>query len=102
MENRPGNDCGTDCELLIAQFRLKLKKVRKTTRPIRYDLNQIPYDYTVAVTNRFKVLDLVDWVPEELWTEIHNIVEEVATISIPKKKKCEKRKRKQQEGKVVV
>ena len=73
-KTRPGADCGSDHELLIAKFRLKLKKVRKTTRPFRYDLNQIPYDYTVEVTNRFKVLDLVDWVPEELWTEIHNIV----------------------------
>ena len=92
MENRPGNDCGAYCELLIAKFRLKLKKVRETTRPFRYDLNQIPYDYTVGVKNRFKVLDLVDWVPEELWTEIHNIVEEVVTISIPKKKKFKKAK----------
>ena len=92
MENRPGNDCGANCELPIAKFRLKLKKVRKTTRPFRYDLNQIPYDYTVEVTNRFKVLDLVDWVPEELWTEIHKIVKEVVTISIPKKKKFKKAK----------
>ena len=56
MENRPGNDCGAYCELLIAKFRLKLKKVRETTRPFRYDLNQIPYDYTVGVMNRFKRL----------------------------------------------
>ena len=93
MENRPGNDCGAYCELLIAKFRLKLKKVRETTRPFRYDLNQIPYDYTVGVKNRFKVLDLVDWVPEELWTEIHNIVEEVVTKIIPKRKKYKKAKR---------
>ena len=66
MENRPGNDCGAYCELLIAKFRLKLKKVRETTRPFRYDLNQIPYDYTVGVTNRFRGLDLEDRVPEEL------------------------------------
>ena len=61
-------------ELLIAKFRLKLKKVGKTTRPFRYDLNQIPYDYTVKVTNRLKGLDLIDKVPEELWTEVHDIV----------------------------
>ena len=72
----PGADCGSDHELLIAKFRLKLKKVWKTTRPFRYDLNQIPYDYTVEVTNRFKGLDLIDRVPEELWTEVHYIVQE--------------------------
>ena len=65
---RPGADCGSDHELLIAKFRLKLKKVEKTTRPFRCDLNQIPYDYTVEVTNRFNGLDLTDRVPEELWT----------------------------------
>ena len=70
--------------------------------PFRYDLNQIPYDYIVDVMNRFKELDLVDRVLEQLWTEIHNIVQEAVTEIIPKKKKCEKRKRKQQEGKVVV
>ena len=63
-----------DYELLIAKFRFKLKKVRKITRPFRYDLNQIPYYYTVEVRNRFKGLDLIDRVPEELWTEVHNIV----------------------------
>ena len=62
----PGADCGSDHELLIAKFRLKLKKVEKTTRPLRYDLNQIPYDYTVEVRNRFKRLDLIDRVPDEL------------------------------------
>ena len=67
-------DCGSDHELLIAKFRLKLKKVRKTTRPFRYDLNQSPYDYTVEVRNRFKGLDLIDRVPNELWTEILDIV----------------------------
>ena len=67
-------DCGSDQELLIAKFRLKLKKVGKTTRTFRYDLNQIPYGYTVEVTNRFKGLDLTDRVPEELWTKVHNIV----------------------------
>ena len=60
-------DCGSDHEFLIAKFRLKLKKVGKTTRPLRYDLNQIPYDYTVKVRNRFKGLDLIDRVPDELW-----------------------------------
>ena len=66
---RPGADCGSDHELLIAKFRLKLKKIGKNTRPSRYDLNQIPYNYTVEMTNRFKGLDLIDRVPEELWTE---------------------------------
>ena len=69
-KTRPGTDCGSDHKLLIAEYRLKLKKVRKTTRPFRYDLNQIPYDYTVEVTNRFKGLVLIDRVPEELWTEV--------------------------------
>ena len=73
-------------ELLIAKFRLKLKKVGKTTRPFRYDLNHIPYDYTVEVMNRFKGLDLVDKVPEELWMEVHNTVEEAVTKTITKKK----------------
>ena len=73
---RPGADCGPDHELLIAKFRLKLKKVWKTTRPFKYDLNQIPYNYTVEVTNRFKGLGLIDRVSEELWMEIHNIVQE--------------------------
>ena len=65
-------DCGSDHELLIAKFRLKLKKVGKTTRPFRYDLDQIPYDYTVEVRNRFKGLDLIDRVPHELWMEVHD------------------------------
>ena len=69
-----------------------MKKVGKTTRPFRYDLNQIPYDYTVEVRNRFKGLDLIDRVPEELWMEVHNIVQEVVTKTIPKKKKCKKAK----------
>ena len=72
-KTRPGADCGSDHELLIAKFRLKLKKVEKTTRPVRYDLNQIPYDYTVEVRNRFKGLDLIDRVPDELWMEVHDI-----------------------------
>ena len=73
-KTRPGADCSSENQLLIAKFRLKLKKVEKTTRPFSYDLYQIPYDYTVEVTNRFKGLDLVDRVPEELWTEVCNIV----------------------------
>ena len=78
--------------LLIAKFRLKLKNVGKTTRPFRYDLNQIPYDYTVEVTNRFKGLDLIDRGPEELWMEVCNIVQEEAIKTIPNKKKCKKAK----------
>ena len=66
-KTRPGLDCDSDHELLIAKFRLILKKVGKTTRPFRYELNQIPYNFTVEVTNRFKGLDLIDRVPEELW-----------------------------------
>ena len=69
-----------------------MKKVGKTTRPFRYDLNQIPYDYTVAVRNRFKGLDLIDREPEELWTEVHDIVQEAVIKTIPKKKKCKKAK----------
>ena len=69
-----GADCGSDHELLIAKFRLKLKKVGKTTRPFRYDRNQIPYDYTVEVRHRFKGPDLIDRVPDELWMEVHDIV----------------------------
>ena len=86
----PGADWGSDHELLIAKFRIKFKKVGKTTRPFRYDLNQIPYDYTVEVTNRFKGLDLIDRVPDELWTEVHDIVQETGIKTIPKKKKCKK------------
>ena len=68
-KNKQGVDCGSAHEPLIAKFRLKLKKVGKTTRPFRYDLNHIPYNYTVEVRNRFKGLDLIDRMPEELWTE---------------------------------
>ena len=75
-KTRPGADCGSDHELFIAKFRLKLKKVGKTIRPFRYDLNQIPYDYTVEVRNRFQGLDLRDRVPEELWTEVCDMVQE--------------------------
>ena len=88
----PGADCGSDHELLIAKFRLKLKKVGKTTRPFRYDLNQIPYDYKIQVRNRFKGLDLIDRVPDELWTEVCDIVQEAGIKTIPKKKKCKKAK----------
>ena len=72
-KTRPGADCGSDHELLIVKFRLKLKKVGKTTRPFGYDLNQIPYNYTLKVTNRFKGLDLIDRLPDELWMEVHDI-----------------------------
>ena len=88
----PGADCGSDHELLITKFRLKLKKVGKTTRPLRYDLNQIPYDYTVEVRNRIKGLDLTDRVPDELWMEVHDIMQEAGIKTIPKKKKCKKAK----------
>ena len=73
-KSRLGADCGSDHEFLIVKIRLKLKKVGKTTRPFRYDLNQIPYDYTVEVMNRFKGLDLIDRVTEELWTEVRDTV----------------------------
>ena len=89
-ETKPGADCGSDHELLIAKFGLKLKKVGKTTRPFRYDLNQIPYDYTVEVTNRFKGLDRIDRVPEELWTEVHDIVQEAVIRTIPKKRNAKR------------
>ena len=75
-KTRPGADCDSDHELLIAKLRLKLKKVEKPTRPFRYDLNQIPYDYTVEVRNRFKGLDLIDREPDELWTEVCDLVQE--------------------------
>ena len=78
-----GADCGSAHELLIAKFRLKLKKIGKTTRPFRYDLNQIACYYTVEVTHRFKGLDLIDRVPEELWTEVCDIVEEALIKTIP-------------------
>ena len=92
-KTRPGVDCGSDHELLIAKFRLKLKKVGKTTRPFRYDPNQIHYDYTVEVRNRFKGLDLIDRVPDELWNEVCDIVQETGIKTIPMKKKCKKAKR---------
>ena len=83
---------GSGHELLIAKFRLKLRKMEKTTRPFRYDLNQIPYDYTVEVRNRFKELDLIYRVPDELWMEVSDIVHETGVKTIPKKKKCKKSK----------
>ena len=89
---RLGADCGSDHGLLIAKFRLKLKKVGKTTTPFRYDLNQIPYEYTVEVRNRFKGLDLIDREHDELWMEVHDIVQESGIKTIPKKKKCKKAK----------
>ena len=86
-KTRSGADCGSNHELLIAKFRLKLKKVGKTTIPFRYDLNKICYDYTVEVRNRFKGLGLIDRVPKELWTEVCDIVQEAVVKTIPKKKK---------------
>ena len=87
-KTRPAADCGSGHGLLIAKFRLKLRKVGKTTRPFRYDLNQSPYDYTVVMMNRFKGLYLIDRVPEELWMEDCDIVQEAGIKTIPKKKKC--------------
>ena len=89
-KTRPGVDYGSDHELLIAKFWLKLKKLGKTTRALRYDWNQISYDYIVEVTNRFKGWDLIDRVPEELWMEVCNIVQETGSKTIPKKKKYKK------------
>ena len=94
VKTRLEADCGSDHQLLIPKFRLKLKKIGKTTRPFRYDLNQIPYGYTVEVMNRFKGLDLVDRVPEELWTEVHNTAGG-SDQNHPKEKEM-------QEGEVVV
>ena len=89
-KTRPGADCGSDQELLIAKFRLKLKKVGKTTRPFRYDLSQIPYDYTVEVRNIFKGLALIDREPDELCMEVRDIVQETGIKTIPEEKKCKK------------
>ena len=94
-KTRPRADCGSVHELLIAKFRLKLKKVGKTTRPFRYDLCQIPYNYTVEVTKKYKGLDLIDRVPEELWTEVHDIVQEAVIKTILNEKEMQK-------GKMVV
>ena len=86
-KNKTGADCDSDHELLIAKFRLILKKVGETTRPFRYDLNQIPYDYTVEVKNRLMGLDLIDRVPDELWMEVHDTVQETGIKTIPMEKK---------------
>ena len=82
-KTRPGADCGSDHELRIAKFRLTLKKIGKTARPFGYDLNQTPYDYTVEVRNRFKGLDLIDRVPDELWNEVCDIIQETGIKTIP-------------------
>ena len=91
-KNKTRSLLGLDHELLIAKFRLKLKKVGKTTRPFRYDLNQIPYNYTVEGRNRFKGLDLIDRVPDELWTEVCGIIQKTGIKTIPMEKKCKKAK----------
>ena len=90
-----GADSGSDHELLIAKFRLKLKKVGKTTGLFRYDLNKIPNDYTVELRNRLKVLDLIDRVPEELWMEVHNILTGGGNQKHPQEKEM-------QEGKMMI
>ena len=87
-----GANCGSDHEFLIAKFRLKLKKLGKTTKPFRHYLNQIPYDYTVEVRNRFKGLDLIDRVPDELWMEVRDIVQETGIKTIPMEKNYQKSK----------
>ena len=90
-KTRPGADCGSDHELPIAKFRFKLKKVGKATR-LRYDLNQIPNNYRVKVRNRLTGLDLIDRMPDELWTEVHDLVQETRSKTIRKEKKCKKAK----------
>ena len=90
-KRRPGADCGSDHELLIAKYRLKLKEVMKTTKSFRYDLSQIPYKYTVEVRNRFKGLDLIDRVPDELWTEVCDCTGE-RNQDHPQEKEMQKRK----------
>ena len=92
-KTRPGDDYGSVHQLLIAKFMLKLKNAGKTSRTAMYNLNPIPYEYAVKVTNRFKRLDLVNSVIEELWAEVHNTVQEAANKAIPKKKKSKKAKR---------
>ena len=91
-KTRPGADCGSDHELLIAKFRLKLKKVGENTRPFRYHLNQIHYDYTVEVRNRYKGLDLIDRMPDEIWNEVHDIVQETGIKNISMERKYKKAK----------
>ena len=89
-KNKTTSDCGLDHELLIAKFRLKLKKVEKTTRPFRDDLNQTPYNYTVEVRNRVRGLHLINRGPEELWTEVCDIVQEAVIKTIPKKRRAKR------------
>ena len=89
-KTRPGADCGSDYELLITKFRFKLKKVGKTIRPFRYDLNQIPYDYTVEVRNRFKGLDLIDRVPDELRNEVMTLYRRQGSRPSPWKRNAKK------------
>ena len=91
-KTRPGADCGSYHELIIANLRCKLKKVGKTVKLFRYDLNQMPYDYTVEVRNRFKGLDLIDRVPDELWMGVCDIVQETGIKIILIKQKCKKAK----------
>ena len=91
-KTRPGADCGSDHELPTANFRLKLKKVGKITRPFRYGLNQIPHDYTVEMRNRFKGLDLIDRKPEELWTEVRDICTGGSEKEYPQEKEMQKGK----------
>ena len=90
QKKRPGTDCGSDHEFLITKFTLKLKKVGKTTRPFRYDLNQIPYDYTAEVRNRFKSPDLIDRVPGELWNEVRDIARRQGSRPTPWKRNVKK------------
>ena len=89
-KTKPGADCGSDHELLITKFRLKLKKVGKTTRSFRYNINQIRYDYTVEMRNRFKGLDLIDRVPDELWNEVRDIVQRQGSRPSPWKRNAKK------------
>ena len=91
-KTRPGADCGSEHEHLNTKLRLKVKKVGKTTRPFRYDLNQIPYDYTVEMRNRFKGLDLIDRMPEELWMEVRDIVQETGSRPSPRKRNAKNQK----------
>ena len=91
-KTRLGDDCGSDHELLIAKFRCKFKKVGTTTRIFRYDINPVLYDYTVEVRNRFKGLDQTNRVPDKVWTEVHDIVQETGIKTIPMEKKCQKQK----------
>ena len=95
---RPGADCGSGHEPLITKFRLNLKKVGKIARPFTYDLNQIPYDFPVEVRNRLKGLDVIDRVPDELWNEVHDIVQKTEITTIPRKYKCKKAKRLSEEA----